>query len=158
MAKTEISTSSSESLSKQITRRVLLLSLIGIAGLGCTILLSLMITLQQVQNYMEKVSVEAVRSFDLFFLDVQSDLLATGDSLAARDDIELALLQLRARNTSFLDVLLTDFDGVVLAQRSAVGRPRQTRIERRPWLNSPPPFGEVYIGPVSFEGQTLGSS
>jgi PAS domain S-box-containing protein len=153
MAKTETPTQPYASLSKQITRRVLLLSLIGVMGLGSTLFLSLLVTLQQVQNRMDQVNVEAVRTFDLFFLEIQSDLLSTSDALAARDDIELVLLQIRARNDSFLDVLYVNFEGTILAQRNAPGRPRQARIQERSWLEPPPPFGEAYIGPVGFEGQ-----
>jgi len=142
-----------QSLSKQLTRRVFLLSLIGIMGLVGTIILGLLFTLQQIQTQMDDINVEAARAFDMFFLNLQSDLLASGDSLVSNGDADLALLQIRARNNSILDVLLVDFEGTVLAQRNAVGRPKQTDIGQPSWLESPPPFGEVYVGPVGFEGQ-----
>ena len=60
----------SQSLGKQLTRRVILLSLIGMIGLGSTIVLGLLVTLGQVQDRMDRVNIEAVRIFDLFFLDI----------------------------------------------------------------------------------------
>ncbi|MBN1936087.1 MAG: PAS domain S-box protein [Anaerolineae bacterium] len=153
MTDTPMVAQSAQSLSKQLTRRVLLLSLIGVVGLGSAIVLSLSITLQHVQTQMDEINIAAARAFDLFFLHIESDLLSTGDALTTYDNVGLVLLQLRARNPSLLDVFLVDFDGTVLAQRNAVGRARQTHSDQQLWLDSPPPFGKVYIGPVRFEEQ-----
>ena len=70
MTKTE-TFSEPRSLSTQLTRRVMLLSLIGIIGLASAIILGLLLTLQQVQNRMDKVNFEAVGKFDLFFLEFE---------------------------------------------------------------------------------------
>jgi two-component system cell cycle sensor histidine kinase/response regulator CckA len=140
-------------LSRSLTRRVLLLSLIGVAGLCSTIALVFLLTLLQVQERMDKITIEAVSAFDEFFQNIQSNLLTAGEGFAANGDINSALLHIRVRNQSFLDVLYVGLDGKVLAQRNASGRPKRTAIEQQAWLKSPPPYGEVYVGPVGFEGQ-----
>ena len=145
--------SSPKSLSELVIQRVLLISLIAIVGLGSTIVLSSWVTLLRVQSRIDDISVEAARTFDMFFLDIRSDLSATSDGLTIHPDVDLALLQLRARNQSFLDVLFVNLDGTVLAQRSALGRPQRAVIEQQSWLLNPPAFGGAYIGPVEFEGQ-----
>jgi two-component system cell cycle sensor histidine kinase/response regulator CckA len=142
-----------KSLSRSLTRRVLLLSLIGVVGLCGTIALVFLLTLLQVQERMDDINDEAVSAFDGFFQTIQSNLLAASDGFAARDDTDSALLQIRVRNQPFLDVLYVGLDGTVLAQRNAFGRPKRTAIEQQAWLKSPPPYGEVRVGPVGFEGQ-----
>jgi len=143
-----------KSLNRLLSRRVLLLSLIGIVGLASTIALCFFLTLHQVQSRMDGINLEAGGVFDRFFLDIQSDLKTSGEGLASRTDQPAALLALRTRNRAFLDVLLVNTNGVVLAQRNAVGRPQRTQIDSPAWLVAPPPFGQVVTGPVRFEGET----
>jgi PAS domain S-box-containing protein len=143
-----------KSLSQALMHRVVLLSLIGIVGLGATIALGLLITLDQVQSRMDRINVEAVSAFDRFILDIQCDLLAAGEGLASRKDRDAALLALRTRNRAFLDVLYLSPEGTVLARRSAYGRPPPANFANPAWLASPPAFGRVVIGPVHLEGQT----
>jgi len=142
------------SLSRSIIRRIGSLSLLIIIGTIIVIVLGLLLTLNQVDATMSEIKIEAASAFDLFFLKIQSDLLATSNGLAEHDDKNSALLALRIRNNTFLDVLFISPDGNILAQRNAVGRPTRTDIEDLEWLMSPPPFGEVAIGPVRFERQT----
>ena len=143
-----------KSLHRSLSRRVLLLSLIGVVGLVSTIALGWLITLHQVQSRMDGIGLEAVGDFDRFFLDIQSDLKISSEGLAARKDQNAALLALRTRNQNFLDVMIVGSNGVVLMQRNAFGRPLQTKIENQAWVKSPPPFGQVVTGPVRFEGET----
>jgi len=143
-----------KSLKRSLSQRVFLLSLLGVVGLASTIATGFLITLHQVQARMDRIAVEAVGAFDHFFLDIQSDLKTSGEGLAARTDQEAALLALRTRNRAFLDVLLVGTNGTVLRQRNAAGRSKRTRIDNPAWLQSPPPFGQVVIGPVRFEGET----
>jgi two-component system cell cycle sensor histidine kinase/response regulator CckA len=142
-----------KSLSRSLTRRVLLLSLIGVVGLCSTIALVFWITLLQVQERMDEINLEAVGTFDGFFQNIQSNLLTASEGFAAHKDMDSALLQIRVRNQSFLDVLYVGLDGTVLAQRNTSGRPKRTAIEQPAWLKSPPAYGEVRVGPVGFEGQ-----
>ena len=143
-----------KSLSRSLTRRVSLLSLIAAVGLAGTIILGALLVLNQIQTRMDQINAQAINDFDQFFLDIQSDLQATSDGLISRTDKNSALLNLRQRNPAFLEVLLVDSNGKILAQRNAVGHPERTRIEQQEWLESPPGFGEVIIGPVRLEGQT----
>ncbi len=142
-----------KSLTRQLILRVLLLSLIGAFGLGGAVILSWQVTMLQVQNQMNEASVTAARTFDLFFLNLQSSLLATGNILSTHEDADVALLQLQTHSRSILDVLLVDLEGQILGQRNAVGRSKWTEIEREQWLMEPPSFGEVYVTPVNFEEQ-----
>jgi len=143
-----------KSINRSLLRRVLLLSLLGVAGLASTIALGFLITVRQVQAGMDRVGVEAVGSFDRFFLDIQSDLKTSGMGLASRKDQDAALLALRTRNRAFLDVMLVSTNGTVLIQRNAAGRSKRTKIENPAWLKSPPSFGQVVIGAVRFDDET----
>ena len=119
------------SIAISITRRVLLLSLVGGIGLVSILFMGLWITLDQVQARMDKINTEAINTFDHFFLDIQSNLQATSDGLAAREDKNSELLNLHMRNSAFLDVIFINSDGTIAAQRNAVGRPKQTKIEEK---------------------------
>ena len=143
-----------KSLSRSLTRRVLLLSLIGALGLAGTISLGFLVKLNQVQTRMDRINVEATTVFDRFFLDIQSDLKATSDGLATRKDKDSDLLALRTRNRALLDVMFISPDAGIVAQRNAPGRQKQTGIKKLEWLKSPIPFGQVVVGPVHFEGNT----
>ena len=142
------------SLSKSLTRRVQLLGFIGVIGLVCIIALGTVMTYHLVQTRFDNASHEATGVFDRFFLDIQSDLKATSDSLATHPDKNSTLLALTTRNRAFLNVLVLNPDGVILAQRNTLGHLRQTKIEQPEWLKPLPPVGTVVIGPVRFEGET----
>jgi len=145
---------STKYISRSITRRVGLLSGIGIAGAIASIILSLYVTLNWVEKRFAESKTEAANTFDLFFLTIQRDLLATSQGLAEHDDINFELLALRTRNSAFLDVILTGLDDEILYQRNMFGRPDRADIDVSGWLDESPRFGEVAIGPVRFEGQT----
>lgn len=141
------------SLSGALIRRVGVLSIIGMIGLGGVIILSLLLTMQWVKSDLNQTKIEAANAFDLFFLDIQSDLQATSEGLASHKDISEALLALRIRNNVFLNVLFIDPEGVILAQRSATGHPALTNNIHPEWIQSPPSLGEIVIGSVGFEGK-----
>ena len=143
-----------KSITRSLTRRLLVLSLIGVLGLGGTVALGLWVTLARVQQRMDRINLEACGSFDRFFLELQNGLKATSDGLADRLDQDRALAGLETRNRAFLDLCYLRFDGTIAAQRHALGRPRQTGIDQRSWLQAPPAYGQVLIGPVRFQGAT----
>jgi two-component system cell cycle sensor histidine kinase/response regulator CckA len=142
-----------KSLSRSLTRRVLLLSLIGVVGLSSTTALGFLLTLYEVQGHMDKINMEAVSAFDGFFQNIQSNLLTASEGFASHSDMDSALLQIRVRNQSFLDLLYVGLDGTILAQRNTSGRPKRAAVEQQAWVKSPPAYGEVRVGPVGFEGQ-----
>ena len=151
--KSEKTIQKSSSLSKQLTQKVLLLSLIGILGLSSTISLSLQLTLRQVQRRLDQVSLKEARTIDEFFLKIKSDLVATSASLATSNNISEVLRQMLARNLAFLDLILISPDGKVLVQQSRVGRIKQKIIEKQPWQKLPRLHNQIYIGSVNFEQQ-----
>jgi len=142
----------SDSLSKQIALRVLVLSTIGILSLGTAMTLGFMAQLELVSRKLDGVSAKAARTFDLFLLNIKSDLIATSASLTVTSDE--VLRSMLSRNRSFLDILLVNRDGEVLAQQSRVGRPKLSQISAQPWLDSLDKVNQVYTGPVHFENQS----
>ena len=143
-----------QSLSRALNRRVLILSLIGMMGLLATIVLGLSITLSHVQTRMDSTSLNAIGIFDRFFLELQSDLKGTADGLASRNDQGLALLTLRTRNRALLDAWYLDPQGAVLARRSQPGMTPLPDPDALRWLRPLPPYGQVVMGQVRFEGET----
>ena len=67
-------------LSRRLVRWVALLSLIAIAGLIVAVIVGLLGTLQTVQRKLDDTATIAVRAFDQFLGDIESDLLATSDA------------------------------------------------------------------------------
>jgi len=141
-----------ESLSKSVTRRVLLLSLVGFLGLTSTITIGLLSTLDDVYDHLNQLDSKAFGVFDRFFLDIKSDLSSTADGFSARNDKSSALLRVISRNKSILDAVYVGPDGAIQAQKNAVGRSKLTKAEHPPWLKPLAPIGTVAIGPVLFEG------
>lgn len=107
------------SLSRQLIRKVLWLSLLGFIGLGGVFALSLIITLQEVQKRLEWSGLRAVHNFDRLVLDIESDLLATSHSLSSSSDFEHLLQQMRSRNRYLLQARLLDHNGQTL---QSIGR------------------------------------
>ncbi|MGD8834050.1 MAG: ATP-binding protein, partial [Desulfobacteraceae bacterium] len=143
------------SLSRQLTRRVLVLSLIGVVGLAGILILGLWLTVHQVQRHMDEINNRAVSTFDRFFLELNGHLLTNADALAMTTaGTDRMLLQLLARSEPIMDVLLVDFNGKILFQRNDPARPKRTAIAQPQWLAAPPVFGEILVSPVGFEGKT----
>ena len=83
-----------KSVGRSLTKRVLTLSLIALLGLVSAIGLGFWMTLYRVQVRMDRINDEAVSVFDRFLQDIKSDLSATSDGLASREDRGQALLSL----------------------------------------------------------------
>lgn len=145
-----------KSLRKQITFRVIILSLIAILGITATTLLSLLVTIQQAHQKINRAKVEAATSFNQFFLALESDMVATTAALSTTNNvnkINLIMNQMRDRNRSFLDLIVVDMDGKVLVQNSRFNRPKQKQINRQPWLSDRGRVESLYISNVKFENQ-----
>jgi len=143
-----------ESLSQQIDRRVLVLSAIAAIGLVTAMSLGLTASVERSKRQLDRASSEAARSFDLFLLRIESDLIATSTALSLAENRDEVLRSMLARNRAYRDILLVAPDGRVLAQRSRVGRLRPYRlsIEGEPLVL--PPVGQVRWGTVQFEQQS----
>ncbi len=142
------------SLGRYITRRVLLLSLTALLGLGVTIFMTFWVTLDQVQARLDRVSSEVGGDYKRFFQGIERDLNASAAGFSGQPNPVEALLNLRALDSDFVDVLEINAHGGVLAQSSAPRRPRLMEIEPPAWLQPPPAAGEVALGPLSYEGDT----
>ncbi|NEQ77981.1 MAG: response regulator [Okeania sp. SIO2C9] len=144
------------SLRKQITFRVIILSLIAILGITATTLLSLLVTIQQAHQKINHAKVEAATSFNQFFLALESDMVATSAALSTTNNINkinLIMNQMRDRNRSFLDLIVVGMDGKVLVQNSRFNRPKQKQISQQPWLSDRGRVESLYISNVKFENQ-----
>ncbi|MFZ9736985.1 MAG: bifunctional diguanylate cyclase/phosphodiesterase [Prochlorotrichaceae cyanobacterium] len=104
----------SPSLTRQLTRRVLGLSLIGVLGLSSTVFLSAVVTVQQVHRRLQQVSLTTVRTLDPIFLNLTSDLLATAAALSTSQDMNHNLRQLRSRHRNLMEVQWLDLQGHIL--------------------------------------------
>jgi len=142
------------SLRRSVTRRVLLLSLVGFLGLLSTTTVGLLATLDDVYDRLSQVNAKAFNVFDRFFLEIKSDLSSTADGFPARSEKSSALLRVIARNKSVLDAVYVDSDGTIQSQQNAAGRARLKKVERPSWLKPLAPIGTVAIGPVLFEGDS----
>ena len=144
------------SLASQLTSRVMWLCAIGLAGLGGVAILSLIVTLQQVQQRLGRASMVAGQAFDSFFLQLKSDLLVTSNDLAAGDDrdrIENRLRQLRSRNREVLQLQLLDPQGRAIA---ASGSPSQQPLQlpESVWPSLRGQMDRLYISPLYFQTGT----
>lgn len=139
------------SLSRQVTWRILLLSVIGVVGLGLVMSLALATNVERVKRKLDRASTQAALSFDLFILKIRSDLAATGASLSTATNPRAILRQMHNRNTAALDIFLVDLDGNIQVQHSRVGRRRQTQIPNPQVLRSALTVNQVFIDQVGFE-------
>lgn len=109
-------------------------------------------SVERVKRKLDRANTQAVSSFDLFILNVQRDLVATGASLGTPTaDTQDILRKMHGRNRSVLDLLLVDLDGEVLIQQSRVGRLRQDRALNRDLLNRTIRNNQLEVATVGFE-------
>ncbi|MEH2244661.1 hybrid sensor histidine kinase/response regulator [Nostoc sp.] len=141
-------------LSREIVTRTLILSLIGIFGIGSTMTLGLKATVEKIQRQLDIASAEAARTFDLFLLNVQSDLIATSASISTTKTtttINDILRSMVSRNVSFTDVKLVSLKGKILAQQRRFRQRQETQVLQQPWLKVFKEGKLVYNGFVNFD-------
>ncbi|MEH2193129.1 MAG: ATP-binding protein [Nostoc sp.] len=140
-------------LSRQIVTRTLILSLIAIFGIGSTMALGLRATGEKIQRQLDVASAEAARTFDLFLLNIQSDLIATSASLSTTKTattVNDILRSMISRNVSFTNVRLVSLEGKILAQQRRFKEQQETQILQQPWLKVFQKGKLVYNGVVNF--------
>ncbi|MEM9539891.1 MAG: response regulator [Cyanobacteria bacterium P01_E01_bin.42] len=147
------SPSISTSLVRQLTRRVIWLSLMGLAGFGGVALLGLRVTLQQVQQRLERMSVVATQTFDPVLLELKSDLLATSASLATSDNTRNLLQQMRSRNRDIVLAELLNLKGQAIA-RTGRGQQQPILIPDSVLHSLRGQVDRIYISPLEFQGNT----
>ena len=143
-----------QSLSQQIGRRVLVLSLIAALGLMTAMTLALTTSVERVKRKLDRASADAARSFDLFLLRLESDLIATSTTLTLTEEPEEVLRSMLARNRAYREVFLVASDGRVLAQRRRAGQILSEDQLPTMELPSLPPVGSVLWEEVQFEQQS----
>ncbi|NER81185.1 MAG: PAS domain-containing protein, partial [Leptolyngbya sp. SIO1D8] len=144
------------SLTRQLTHKILGFSLIGLVGLGGAGLLSLVLTWQRIHHRLEHINQATVQDFERFFVAIKSDLLATSASLAAtstRNDVELLLSQMRSRNPALQQVQLLNQTGEIityaghLQQRTPVSIPESARLSLQEQVDA------IYISPMQLDNE-----
>ena len=143
-----------DSLARQLTRKVLWLSLMGLVGLGGGVILSLVVTLQHVQQRLERASITAARTFDPLFLELKSDLLATSASLSSGHNVENLLRQMRSRNRYLLQVQMLNQNGDVIAHTGHRQQQQSIQIPESVWSYLRGQVDQIYISPLHFEANT----
>ena len=136
-------------ISRQLTARVTLLSIIAMLGWIVVTMLGLWGTLQRAERGLTEISAESRREFDDFLGSIQNDLNATGDALSAGAAPDEVVQRTLERQVGIFELALIDPQGTVLASRRRVGGAVR-RLTQRPWLETVQ-SGEVYIGSVDYE-------
>lgn len=141
------------SLVRQLTRKVIWLSLMGLAGFSGVALLGLLTTLQQVQQRLERASAAATQTFDPVLLELKSDLLATSASLATSNDARSLLQQMRSRNRDILLAELLDRNNNTLVE---TGRHQQSHIQLHDsvWRSLRRKVDLVHVSSLNFRENT----
>ena len=143
------------SLTHQLTRRVLGLSLIGVVGLSSTVFLSAVVTVQQVQRRLQQVGLTTVRTLDPIFLNLSSDLLSTAAALSTSQDVKRNLQQLRSRQRNIMEVQWLDLQGepkAITGRSSPQFEPLTLTSEARRILAQRQKF--IYMSPLHFQSST----
>ncbi|MCW6035293.1 HAMP domain-containing protein [Spirulina subsalsa FACHB-351] len=103
-----------DSLSQQITRRVILLSLTALLGLLTAMSLGLTTSVERVKRKLDRAGAQVARNVDLALLDIKSDLVATSASLAVSNNRDQIIRTMLQRNPEFFAIWLTAPDGTIL--------------------------------------------
>ncbi len=146
-------TSKLNSLARQLNRKMLWLSLIGVTGLAGVFILSLVVILQQNYQQLRQASANALETFDLFFLELKSDLLATSASLDTSNNVNNLLRKMRMRNRNVLQVQLLNQDGKAIAS-TGFGQQQPIQIPELAWLSIRGQVGQIYISPLQLDANT----
>ncbi|GEM_PF-1256395 len=137
-----------ESLGRQIQRRVVLLSAVAIFSSLVAVGLTLLVVLQTIQLRLNNASSTVALTFESFLGNVQSDLVATSAALQNYSSHNANLLrQLLQRQLSIFELMVVDKSGNVLLQRRRVGVQNLFTLPTQPWLETVQ-TKQVYVSPV----------
>lgn len=143
------------SVSRRLHQRVVLLGLIAILGLAVAIVIGLFNTLNQLERQFHAAGMTAARAFDFYLLEVKRDLIAASEALSEAEDPGSILQRMLARSPTLFELLLVDPQAKVLAQRHLLGRPYVMKVDEQPWLETVQ-AGKTYLGPVDFGEVDIG--
>jgi len=138
-----------DTLSSQLRRQVLVLSIIAVVGLVALIAIGLNSALQTTQRTLSGEADTSAINFAKFISNIQSDLTATSASLTNTNDIERVLRDALDRQPAIFELSYVDPTGRVIAQRQRVSATQQTQMDQ-PWLQIVKK-GNFYIGSVDYK-------
>ncbi len=137
-------------LSRQLIRRIVLLSSIAIVALLIAIAAALSRDVQTVQGEINETSLTAARTFDQFLGGIQSDLFATSDALVTTNDMDELFRRVLERQFPVFELTYVDPEGNIIAQRRRSGISGETSVTEQPWIDTVQQ-NELYVGPVDSE-------
>lgn len=140
-----------QSLIKQLIQKVLLMTLIGIFGLGSTIILLVLNRLDSVSKQMLESNVTAVSAFDEYFIRLRASMLAASNLLQSTNDVQYAIFQIASLNPSIVDILVVNPEGKIDYQYHAFGRPNVSQYEHPELLKTELKFGDISFSQISYE-------
>ena len=140
------------SLSRQINRRAVILSLITLLSLGSTLVESLRYQLSTVHNDLVRVNQNAAETFDLFILDLESSLLTTAATVSNSKEVSKNLRFFLSRYPSILEVSYLNSAGQITEQYRKFGRPARTQDNHNVLLKQPFPGDRARFSPLQYEG------
>ncbi|NES19388.1 MAG: SpoIIE family protein phosphatase [Symploca sp. SIO3E6] len=141
----------SKSLIKQLIQKVLLITTVGIFGLGSTTYLLLINRLDSVQKQIVKSNAEAVRVFDEYFIRLKASVITASNLLQATDDFQYSILQIASLNNSIVDILIMNKKGDINYQYHAFGRPNTSKYKYPELLKTELLFGEIVLSKIAYE-------
>lgn len=137
-------------LGNQLSRRVILLSLITILGLFTISILGLIWGLDRTVNQLTEAGWGVTDTFDRFLLNIESSLITTSDLLQLSDKPVDVLCATLHHHPAVFELILVSEEGDAIYSRRRVGRSDTTSFDQQPWLEAAR-GGETYIGPISLE-------
>jgi len=137
-------------LGGRLVRRVALLSLIAIIGLGVASGVGLWGTLQNTQRQLNDASESASDVFNSFLVRVESTLITAGTTLEDTRDPEETFRRLLGQEPALFEIVQLTPEGRVLASRRRVGTAVPPSFDMGVILEAIQ-GGEVYTSPVSSE-------
>lgn len=137
----------SGSLTRQLFRRIITLSLLAVLSLlaaGGVGLLSMQVL---AQHDLDLSGSNAAHNFDLFMANITYDVKSVGDSLHATDSTRM-FRDMLDRHPGIFELSLLNLQGDILEQRRRVGSSDiGGRVSEQPWLETIQ-AGELYIGKI----------
>lgn len=137
----------SGSLTRQLFRRIITLSLLAVLSLlaaGGVGLLSMQVL---AQHDLDLSGSSAAHNFDLFMANITYDVKSVGDSLHATDSTRM-FRDMLDRHPGIFELSLLNLQGDILEQRRRVGSSDiGGRVSEQPWLETIQ-AGELYVGKI----------
>jgi putative methionine-R-sulfoxide reductase with GAF domain/HAMP domain-containing protein len=147
----------SASLSTQLLWRVLALSLIAALGFVFAAVASGVATLLIAQQDLNRAAADAVRSFDLRLIQIETDTKTVADSwefYGTPSAQSSAMGELLKRNEAIFEVTAVAPDGQILGHRTNVSSDTVPPYTEQPWLEAVQ-NGTTYKGPVDGDSMLL---